>query len=201
MLSQAVTVGARARTHPRHAGSSRPPGDLLRARPYRRPLPGDGRGHPRARPRGRHHGYLHLQSERLDEAGSGPNWSRAWPRWQARRAPPATAPGLELTPETLALLAGLGFSYDSSLMADDRPYWISSGQQRLLELPGHWSLCDWPYFGYTSLHGGLLADPAAVERVWLEEFESARQERRLVTYTCTRRPSAGVTACGCCSAL
>jgi peptidoglycan-N-acetylglucosamine deacetylase len=68
-------------------------------------------------------------------------------------------------------------------MADDRPYWVTSGNEPLLELPGHWSLCDWPYFGWTSYHGGLLADPAAVERIWLAEFESARQDRRAVTYT------------------
>jgi hypothetical protein len=53
----------------------------------------------------------------------------------------------------------------------------------LLELPGHWSLCDWPYFGWTSYHGGLLADPAAVERIWLAEFDAARADRRAVTYT------------------
>ena len=68
-------------------------------------------------------------------------------------------------------------------MADDRPYWVTSGNEPLLELPGHWSLCDWPYFGWTSYQGGLLADPAAVERIWLAEFESARQDRRAVTYT------------------
>jgi peptidoglycan-N-acetylglucosamine deacetylase len=132
-----------------------------------------------------HHGYLHLQSERLDEAGQLAELEQGLAALGRHGVRPAgyRSPGWELTPETLALLAGLGFSYDSSLMADDRPYWIASGQQRLLELPGHWSLCDWPYFGYTSLHGGLLADPAAVERVWLDEFESARRERRLVTYT------------------
>ena len=62
------------------------------------------------------------------------------------------SPGWELTPETLELLGELGFCYDASLMADDRPYWVSSGGQPLLELPGHWSLCDWPYFGWTSSH-------------------------------------------------
>jgi hypothetical protein len=75
------------------------------------------------------------------------------------------SPGWELTPQTLDLLGELGFSYDASLMADDRPYWVTSGTEPLLELPGHWSLCDWPYFGWTSYHGGLLADPAAVERI------------------------------------
>ena len=93
------------------------------------------------------------------------------------------SPGWELTPGTLDLLTELGFSYDSSLMADDHPYWVTSGTQPLLELPGHWSLYDWPYFGWTSYHGGLLADPAAVERIWLSEFESARADRRAVTYT------------------
>ena len=44
-------------------------------------------------------------------------------------------------------------------------------------------MCDWPYFGWTSYGGGLLADPAAVERIWLAEFESARQDGRAVTYT------------------
>ena len=64
------------------------------------------------------------------------------------------------------MLTELGFD-DSSLMADDRPYWEDSGGQPLLEIPGHWSLCDWPLFGYTSYQGGLLADPSAVERSWL----------------------------------
>ncbi len=87
------------------------------------------------------------------------------------------------TPETLAFLGEMGFSYDSSLMRDDRPYWENSGGQPLLELPVHWSLDDWPFFGYTAYHGGLLADPQAVERIWLEEFAAARADGRLVTYT------------------
>jgi peptidoglycan-N-acetylglucosamine deacetylase len=132
-----------------------------------------------------HHGYLHLATERLDAAGQRAELERGLTALGRHGVRPAgyRSPGWELTAETLALLAELGFRYDSSLMADDRPYWIESGRQQLLELPGHWSLCDWPYFGYTSPHGGLLTDPAVVERVWLEEFESARQEGRLVTYT------------------
>ena len=132
-----------------------------------------------------HHGYLHLQSERLDEAGQRAELEQGLEALGKHGVRPAgyRSPGWELTPETLALLAELGFTYDSSLMADDRPYWIAAGGRRLLELPGHWSLCDWPFFGYTSFHGGLLTDPAAVERIWLEEYESARQEHRLVTYT------------------
>jgi peptidoglycan-N-acetylglucosamine deacetylase len=132
-----------------------------------------------------HHGYLHLASESLDESGQRAELDRGLAAFERHGIRPTgyRSPGWELTPQTLAMLADLGFGYDSSLMADDRPYWEVSGSAPLLELPGHWSLCDWPYFGYTPYHGGLLADPAAVERIWLEEFESARAERRVVTYT------------------
>lgn len=132
-----------------------------------------------------HHGYLHLGSEGLDADGQRAELERGLSALGRHGIRPIgyRSPGWELTPETLAMLAEHGFTYDSSLMADDRPYWEVSGSAPLLELPGHWSLCDWPYFGWTPYHGGLLADPAAVERIWLDEFESARAEHRVVTYT------------------
>ena len=132
-----------------------------------------------------HHGYLHLGTEDLDAGGQRGELEAGLAALARHGVRPAgyRSPGWELTPETLALLAGLGFTYDSSLMADDRPYWETSGTEPLLELPGHWSLCDWPFFGWTPYHGGLLADPARVERIWLEEYESARQEHRAITYT------------------
>ena len=132
-----------------------------------------------------HHGYMHAPTDPLDDAGQRAELERGLEALDRYGVRPAgyRSPGWELTPETLALLAKLGFRYDSSLMADDRPYWETSGGEPLLELPGHWSLCDWPLFGFTSRHGGLLADPAGVERVWLDEYESARRDRRVVTYT------------------
>jgi len=132
-----------------------------------------------------HHGYLHLSTDDLDAGAQHAELEAGLTALARHGVRPAgyRSPGWELSPETLALLTELEFSYDSSLMADDRPYWQASGTRPLLELPGHWSLCDWPYFGWTPYHGGLLADPAAVERIWLEEFESARQEHRAVTYT------------------
>ena len=135
-----------------------------------------------------HHGYLHLSTDGLDASGQRAELEAGLTALGRHGVRPVgyRSPGWELTPETLALLTELEFSYDSSLMADDRPYWETTGingARPLLELPGHWSLCDWPYFGWTPYHGGLLADPAAVERIWLEEFESARQEHRAVTYT------------------
>ena len=144
-----------------------------------------------------HHGYLHRGTDGLDAAAQRAELEQGLAALGRHGIRPAgyRSPGWELSPATLAALGELGFSYDASLMADDRPYWLGPGTGpgpadgpgrgagRLLELPGHWSLCDWPYFGYTAYHGGLLADPAAVERTWLEEFESARQDHRAVTYT------------------
>jgi peptidoglycan/xylan/chitin deacetylase (PgdA/CDA1 family) len=132
-----------------------------------------------------HHGYLHRDTDSLDAAAQRAELEEGLAALGRHGVRPAgyRSPGWELSPETLGMLAGLGFSYDSSLMADDRPYWETSGSRPLLELPGHWSLCDWPYFGWTPYHGGLLADPARVERIWLEEYESARRDRRAITYT------------------
>ncbi len=132
-----------------------------------------------------HHGYLHLGSEGLDADGQRAELERGLAALERHGLRPIgyRSPGWELMPETLGMLPEFGFSYDSSLMADARPYWEVSGSAPLLELPGHWSLCDWPYFGFTPYQGGLLADPAAVEGIWIEEFESARAEHRLVTYT------------------
>jgi peptidoglycan-N-acetylglucosamine deacetylase len=132
-----------------------------------------------------HHGYLHRGTDSLDAAAQRAELEDGLTALGKLGVRPMgyRSPGWELTPETLDLLVELGFSYESSLMADDRPYWVTSGSEPLLELPGHWSLCDWPYFGWTSYDGGLLADPDAVARIWLSEFESARQDRRAVTYT------------------
>ncbi len=132
-----------------------------------------------------HHGYLHLASENLDAGGQRAELEQGLDALGRHGIRPIgyRSPGWEIVPETLAMLTELGFSYDSSLMADDRPYWETSGAGQLLEIPGHWSLCDWPYFGWTPYHGGLLADPVAVERIWLEEYQSAREDRRAVTYT------------------
>ena len=132
-----------------------------------------------------HHGYLHLGTDELSADAQRAELEQGLTALGKYGVTPAgyRSPGWELSPETLELLASYGFSYDSSLMADDRPYWVSSGGRPLLELPGHWSICDWPYFGWTPYHGGLLADPSAVEQIWIDEYESARDDGRAVTYT------------------
>lgn len=132
-----------------------------------------------------HHGYLHLGTDGLPADAQRAELEQGLEALGKFGVQPAgyRSPGWELSPETLSMLSGYGFTYESSLMADDRPYWLTSDGKPLLELPGHWSICDWPYFGWTAYHGGLLADPAAVQRIWYDEYETAHAEGGVITYT------------------
>ena len=85
----------------------------------------------------------------------------------------------DLTPATIKIVKDMGFLYDSSMMADDRPYsLLSDGEESgLVELPVEWILDDWPYFqlSWTSQHVGLrTADD--VYAIWAEEFNGAYEE-------------------------
>jgi peptidoglycan/xylan/chitin deacetylase (PgdA/CDA1 family) len=108
-----------------------------------------------------HHGFAHLPTTSCDE------------REELERGIDALAsigvtargyrsPGWELTPLTLSLLPELGFVWDSSLMADERPYRIGP----LVELPVHWRLDDVPYWT-------ALRDPREVLAIWAAEHDSA----------------------------
>jgi peptidoglycan/xylan/chitin deacetylase (PgdA/CDA1 family) len=87
------------------------------------------------------------------------------------------APGWELTRVTLEALGAAGFTWDSSLMGDDRPYVVETAGRRLVELPVHWALDDAPHFAHTT-------DPAGLLSVWLAELAAAHREDRHVTVTC-----------------
>jgi len=133
-----------------------------------------------------HHGHLHLRSHLIDADEQRAEIELAFAALEAVAGIRPTgyrSPAWELTPETFALLIEHGFAYDSSCMGDDRPYLERLGDDVLLELPVHWSLDDWVFFGYTGDNGGTLTSPSAWIETWLEEFESAAAERRLITYT------------------
>ena len=57
-------------------------------------------------------------------------------------------PSWDYSPQTIQIARELGLVYDSSLMADDRPYEIvAAGQPTgVVELPVEWILDDFPYF-------------------------------------------------------
>lgn len=88
----------------------------------------------------------------------------------------------DLTPATIKIVKEMGFLYDSSMMADDRPYSLmSDGEESgLIELPVEWILDDWPYFqlSWSTQHVGLCSADE-VYSIWSAEFDGAYEEGTL----------------------
>jgi peptidoglycan/xylan/chitin deacetylase (PgdA/CDA1 family) len=113
------------------------------------------------------------------------------------------APYWALGPETLELVEAAGFSYDSSLMADDYGlYRVRHGDRHstsgpttfgqegsLVEVPIYWGLDDWPYFEPVRDTGrdGLSA-PSRVLEIWTGELRYAWQHAPGGLLTVTMHP-------------
>jgi len=95
------------------------------------------------------------------------------------------APSWNFSPNTLDLLIEMGFLYDSSLMADDRPYEINAGGRPtgLVELPVDWILDDAPLMNPM---GERYASPRDVLQVYKDEFDVAYAEG--TTFVLTMHP-------------
>jgi len=95
----------------------------------------------------------------------------------------------DLTPATIGIVQDMGFLYDSSMMADDRPYeLIFEGQDTgLVELPVEWILDDYPLF-QISWPANLVAIRNAedVYSIWKDEFDVAYEEG--TTFILTMHP-------------
>ena len=92
----------------------------------------------------------------------------------------------DLTPATIRIVQDMGFLYESSMMADDRPYsLLANGEETgLIELPVEWILDDWPLFqiSWPSKHVSIRnADD--VFSIWKEEFDGAHEEGTLYLLT------------------
>jgi peptidoglycan/xylan/chitin deacetylase (PgdA/CDA1 family) len=98
------------------------------------------------------------------------------------------SPAWDLSPHSIELLLAHGFTYDSSMMADDyTPYCVRQGdvfaqdtpvvfgeRSPLLEMPVSWTLDDFPHFEYTRIGTstaipGLMNANAVLDN-WIEDF-------------------------------
>lgn len=128
-----------------------------------------------------HHGHQHFSAtaisdaEQEEELDSG---IEAIERRIGTRPLGYRAPGWALTATTLKLLCERDFLYDSSAMGDDRPYLEQIGDITLPEIPVHWSLDDFPYFGVAGSYPHAGRDPRSVFDSWRVEVESAIAEKR-----------------------
>ncbi|MBM4159650.1 MAG: polysaccharide deacetylase [Ignavibacteria bacterium] len=135
-----------------------------------------------------YHGYAHEAVGTLTEAQERDAMTRGLQLFREAGIQPKVyrSPSWDFSPATLRLLKEFGFRFDSSLMADDRPYEIleHGTPSGVIELPVDWSKDDWPYFQLeweAPLPG--LRSPGEVFEIWREEFEGIRSEGGLFILT------------------
>lgn len=100
-----------------------------------------------------HHGYLHEHPRELsaeDEAYWLDRSIDTIVKVSGKRPRGWRAPLYNFSHRSADLLAERGFLYDSSLMGDDIPYILECEKGRLVELPTHWGLDDWPQYVQSS---------------------------------------------------
>ncbi len=92
------------------------------------------------------------------------------------------APSWNFSPNTLSIVRDMGFLYESSLMADDRPYeLVQNGEPTgVVELPVEWILDDAPLY---NPQGNSYSPPRDVMQVWIDEFDKAWEEGTMFLLT------------------
>ncbi len=131
------------------------------------------------------HGWIHERNTTLD----GPTEERllrqamdAIEEITGTRPVGYRAPSWNLSENTLDIVMRLGLLYESSLMADDRPYEIlANGEPTgMVELPVEWIMDDAPLF---NPQGNSYSSPRDVMQVWIDEFDKAWEERTMFLLT------------------
>lgn len=141
---------------------------------------------------GRHeigvHGWIHERNATLQRSDEERLLNKAVARMTeliGKRPVGYRAPSWNFSDNTLSLLLEMGFLYDSSLMADDRPYEIvANGEPTgFVELPVQWILDDAPLMNPL---GERYANPRDVLQVYKDEFDVAYEEG--TTFVLTMHP-------------
>jgi peptidoglycan/xylan/chitin deacetylase (PgdA/CDA1 family) len=143
--------------------------------------------------KGRHevglHGWIHERNSLLSEKDERELMTRSYETLKkiTGKAPTGIrTPSWDFSQSTLKIIGELGLLYDSSLMADDRPYeLLEEGKPTgIVELPVEWLLDDYPYFGfdrYSSVRPHI--SPMDVLSIWAAEFDKAYEEGTLFVLT------------------
>ena len=138
---------------------------------------------------GRHefavHGWIHELNSALDAETERDLVVRATNYLEqatGRRPVGYRAPSWDFSPNTLDIIRGLGFLYDSSLMADDRPYeLLQNGEPTgMVELPVEWILDDAPLM---NPRGNSYTPPRELLQVYIDEFDKAYEEGTMFLLT------------------
>jgi peptidoglycan/xylan/chitin deacetylase (PgdA/CDA1 family) len=135
------------------------------------------------------HGWIHERNSLLSEEEERSLMQRSYETLKTvtGKSPAGIrTPSWDFSRATLKLIRELRLVYDSSLMADDRPYeLVEEGKSTgVVELPVEWLLDDYPYFGfsrYTSVRPHIK--PTDVFDIWASEFAKAYEEGTLFVLT------------------
>jgi peptidoglycan/xylan/chitin deacetylase (PgdA/CDA1 family) len=135
------------------------------------------------------HGWIHERNSLLAETDERDLMKRSFDVLkEAAGRPPVgiRTPSWDFSPATLKLIRELSLLYDSSLMADDRPYELleDGSPTGVVELPVEWLVDDYPYFGFdrfTSVRPQISPDD--VLSIWAAEFDKAYEEGTLFILT------------------
>lgn len=128
------------------------------------------------------HGWIHERNSLLSEEDERELMQKSFDvlKELTGKAPAGIrTPSWDFSVATLKLIRELGLLYDSSLMADDRPYEVLEYGEAtgVVELPVEWILDDYPYFGfsrYTAVRPHIK--PMDVFDIWTAEFDKAHEE-------------------------
>jgi peptidoglycan-N-acetylglucosamine deacetylase len=125
-----------------------------------------------------HHGFLHEDPTVISQPEQRYWFEKALDvhtRMSGTRPVGYRAPVYNVTQGTIELLIEHGFRYDSSLMADDIPYLMRTGDGELYEVPPHWGNDDWPAFAHYEEIGYMMPvrSPSTGMAAFFEEFEAA----------------------------
>jgi peptidoglycan/xylan/chitin deacetylase (PgdA/CDA1 family) len=135
------------------------------------------------------HGWIHERNSQLDRATELELLTHAAKTLESitgSRPVGMRTPSWDYSPHTLDVARTLGLLYDSSLMADDRPYEVQAAGQAtgMIELPVEWILDDYPYFWMDrSSTVRPTMTPDEVFSIWKAEFDGAYDERGLFILT------------------
>jgi peptidoglycan/xylan/chitin deacetylase (PgdA/CDA1 family) len=135
------------------------------------------------------HGWIHERNSELGEADERALMQKSMATLQqfsGKRPVGMRTPSWDVSPHTIGLAKELGLLYDSSLMADDRPYEILHLGQRtgIVELPVEWILDDVPYFGFSRTQPiRPHIAPSDVLAIWTTELDGAWEEHGLFVLT------------------
>lgn len=138
---------------------------------------------------GRHeiavHGWIHELNTALDAATERRLLEQAVQtitEITGKRPVGYRAPSWNFSPNTMQIVRDMGFLYESSLMADDRPYeLVHNGEPTgIVELPVEWILDDAPLF---NPRGNSYSPPRDVMQVWIDEFDKAWEEGTMFLLT------------------